>query len=108
MRFVLPTCFPRVSHTLLMLVLPSSPHASALAQELEHLTNSFGQLKQAQAKFLGCMNDIGEMTPDTARACAGMTSRQRDALLIEASVLAPAQRGLYSSRSRVHSTFLAN
>jgi hypothetical protein len=59
-------------------------HASATLQELEHLTNSFGQLKQAQAKFLGCMNDVGEMNPETARACrpsAVAAGSKRDASL---------------------------
>ena len=32
-------------------------------QELEHLTNSFGQLKQAQAKFKACVNDVSEIDP---------------------------------------------
>lgn len=34
-------------------------------QELDHLTNSFGQLKQAQGKFRSCVNDIDALTPDT-------------------------------------------
>ena len=63
---------------------PQRNHASATLQELEHLTNSFGQLKQAQAKFLGCMNDVGEMNPETARACrpsAVAAGSKRDASL---------------------------
>ncbi|RSH79057.1 subunit of tubulin prefoldin [Apiotrichum porosum] len=36
-----------------------------LDEELDHLTNSFGQLKQAQAKFRSCMSDIDELTPAT-------------------------------------------
>ena len=31
-------------------------------QELDHLTTSYSQLKQAQAKFRSCMSDIGELT----------------------------------------------
>ncbi|EIW67812.1 hypothetical protein TREMEDRAFT_63703 [Tremella mesenterica DSM 1558] len=34
-----------------------------LDAELDHLTNSYSQLKQAQAKFKACVNDIGELTP---------------------------------------------
>ena len=34
-----------------------------LDAELEHLTNSYGQLKQAQSKFKSCVNDINELTP---------------------------------------------
>ncbi len=30
-------------------------------QELDHLTNSFGQLKQAQTKFKSCVNDVNEL-----------------------------------------------
>jgi len=30
-------------------------------QELNHLTNSFAQLKQAQAKFNACISDVGEV-----------------------------------------------
>lgn len=32
-------------------------------QELSHLTNSFTQLKQAQAKFKACMENAGEVKP---------------------------------------------
>jgi prefoldin alpha subunit len=30
-------------------------------QELNHLTNSFAQLKQAQAKFKGCIENVNEV-----------------------------------------------
>ncbi|KAK4683652.1 prefoldin alpha subunit, partial [Tremellales sp. Uapishka_1] len=33
--------------------------------ELDHLTNSFGQLKQAQTKFKSCIGDINELTPES-------------------------------------------
>lgn len=33
-------------------------------KELNHLTNSFAQLKQAQAKFKACIENIGEMQPE--------------------------------------------
>lgn len=32
-------------------------------QELSHLTNSFTQLRQAQAKFKACMDDVKQVTP---------------------------------------------
>lgn len=32
-------------------------------QELNHLTNSFAQLKQAQAKFKACIENVGEVKP---------------------------------------------
>jgi hypothetical protein len=32
-------------------------------QELSHLTNSFTQLKQAQAKFKSCVDNVGEIKP---------------------------------------------
>ncbi|KAG8799878.1 subunit of tubulin prefoldin, partial [Serendipita sp. 399] len=32
-----------------------------LDQELEHLTSSFGQLKQAQAKFNSCAENIKQL-----------------------------------------------
>ncbi|GMK58909.1 hypothetical protein CspeluHIS016_0603510 [Cutaneotrichosporon spelunceum] len=34
-----------------------------LDEELDHLTSSFAQLKQAQAKFRGCVGDIDELKP---------------------------------------------
>lgn len=33
---------------------------SALRQELNHLTNSFAQLRQAQAKFKACIENVSE------------------------------------------------
>ena len=35
-------------------------------QELNHLTNSFAQLKQAQAKFKTCIENVGELQPRNA------------------------------------------
>jgi prefoldin alpha subunit len=32
-------------------------------QELNHLTNSFAQLKQAQAKFKACIENVAEIKP---------------------------------------------
>jgi prefoldin alpha subunit len=32
-------------------------------QELDHLTTSYSQLKQAQNKFRSCVSDISEFTP---------------------------------------------
>ncbi|EPS96760.1 hypothetical protein FOMPIDRAFT_1167164 [Fomitopsis schrenkii] len=34
-----------------------------LEEELSHLTNSFTQLRQAQAKFKACMDDVKQVTP---------------------------------------------
>ena len=34
-------------------------------QELDHLTNSYQQLKQAQAKFKSCVNDVKELGPSS-------------------------------------------
>lgn len=34
-------------------------------QELDHLTNSYQQLKSAQVKFRGCVSDIAELTPSS-------------------------------------------
>ena len=34
-------------------------------QELEHLTTSYQQLKQAQTKFKSCANDVNELTPES-------------------------------------------
>ncbi|KAJ7161995.1 Prefoldin subunit-domain-containing protein [Mycena crocata] len=34
-----------------------------LEEELNHLTNSFAQLKQAQAKFRACIENVGEIRP---------------------------------------------
>ncbi|KAF8264239.1 Prefoldin [Lactarius quietus] len=35
-----------------------------LEEELSHLTNSFAQLKQAQAKFLSCIESAKEVRPE--------------------------------------------
>ncbi|QRV95501.1 Prefoldin subunit [Ceratobasidium sp. AG-Ba] len=37
-----------------------------LDEELTHLTNSFSQLKAAQAKFKGCLENLDEIKPETA------------------------------------------
>ncbi|CAE6454470.1 unnamed protein product [Rhizoctonia solani] len=37
-----------------------------LDDELTHLTNSFAQLKAAQAKFRGCLENVGEVKPENA------------------------------------------
>ncbi|KAF8175502.1 Prefoldin [Mycena galopus ATCC 62051] len=34
-----------------------------LEEELNHLTSSFGQLKQAQAKFKACIENVAEIKP---------------------------------------------
>lgn len=38
-------------------------------QELNHLTNSFAQLKQAQAKFKACLENVTEVKPENKGAC---------------------------------------
>jgi len=38
-------------------------------QELNHLTNSFAQLKQAQAKFKSCIENVGEVNEKNSGAC---------------------------------------
>ncbi|KZT30141.1 Prefoldin-domain-containing protein [Neolentinus lepideus HHB14362 ss-1] len=35
-----------------------------LEEELNHLTNSFAQLKQAQTKFKACIDNVGEINPN--------------------------------------------
>ncbi|KAH9840598.1 Prefoldin-domain-containing protein [Rhodofomes roseus] len=35
-----------------------------LEEELTHLTNSFTQLRQAQAKFKACMDNVKQVTPE--------------------------------------------
>ncbi|KAG8720842.1 subunit of tubulin prefoldin [Ceratobasidium sp. 394] len=37
-----------------------------LDEELTHLTNSFAQLKSAQSKFKGCVDNLDEIKPETA------------------------------------------
>jgi len=37
-----------------------------LDEELSHLTNSFAQLRQAQAKFRACIDNIQEVNPQNA------------------------------------------
>ena len=43
-------------------------------QELEHLTGSYQQLKQAQAKFRSCVSDISELTPSSKGRFSGLAS----------------------------------
>lgn len=45
------------------------------AQELEHLTSSFAQLKQAQAKFNACADNVTQIAPPNASGTF-FTSRQ--------------------------------
>ncbi|KIK65184.1 hypothetical protein GYMLUDRAFT_39568 [Collybiopsis luxurians FD-317 M1] len=35
-------------------------------EELNHLTNSFAQLKQAQAKFKACIDNVAEIKPENS------------------------------------------
>ncbi|KAF8699574.1 Prefoldin subunit, partial [Rhizoctonia solani] len=37
-----------------------------LDEELTHLTNSFAQLKAAQSKFRGCLENVSEVKPENA------------------------------------------
>ncbi|KAI9570107.1 Prefoldin subunit-domain-containing protein [Boletus coccyginus] len=37
-----------------------------LEEELNHLTSSFAQLKQAQSKFKSCLENVGEVKPKNA------------------------------------------
>jgi len=37
-------------------------------QELSHLTNSFAQLKQAQAKFKACIDNVQDVKPQNTSA----------------------------------------
>ena len=39
-------------------------HSNSPCQELSHLTNSFAQLKQAQAKFRSCIESAKEVKPE--------------------------------------------
>ena len=39
------------------------------AQELSHLSNSFAQLKQAQAKFRACIENVAEVKPENKSTC---------------------------------------
>lgn len=43
--------------------------ADKCLQELNHLTNSFAQLKQAQAKFKACLENVAEVKPANKGAC---------------------------------------
>lgn len=36
----------------------------SITKELNHLTNSFTQLKQAQAKFKACIDNVNEVKPE--------------------------------------------
>ena len=53
----------------------SKSRAPTDRQELEHLTTSYQQLKQAQAKFRSCANEINELTPASKGESGGTTIR---------------------------------
>lgn len=45
------------------------------------MTTSFGQLKQAQAKYRSCVNDIEEIKPTTAGKCRARITEYKDMLM---------------------------
>ncbi|KAJ9120519.1 hypothetical protein QFC24_005192 [Naganishia onofrii] len=50
-----------------------------LDEEVEHLTTSFGQLKQAQSKYRSCVLDIEQVKPDAAGMYGNPLFHYRDA-----------------------------
>ena len=55
----------------------SSSHGlNSLFQELSHLTNSFAQLRQAQAKFKACMDNVKQITPENKSTCESLAIYQ--------------------------------
>lgn len=60
-------------------------------QELDHLTSSYAQLKQAQAKFRSCISDIDELTPVTQSMSTTILSLTRPGK----QVLVPLTSSLY-------------
>ena len=48
--------------------------SSADGKELEHLTTSYQQLKQAQSKFKSCASEVNELTPASKGGCGRLVS----------------------------------
>lgn len=85
---------------------------ATLVQELQHLTNGFGDLKQAQSKFMACMEALDSIKPENKGEC-GVGGVSAAVFRIPAnlppslrrSALAPSQTRRSSSPSRAPSTF---
>lgn len=75
----------------------SDIHVLQRTQELNHLTSSFAQLKQAQSKFKSCLENVGEVKPKNAGRSVRFLRGKRwfDAGLIGTTILVPLTNSLY-------------
>lgn len=65
-------------------------------QELTHLTNSFSQLRQAQAKFKSCIENVAEIKPVNKGVCLSqISSRTRLINQLGKTILVPLTNSLY-------------
>ena len=71
----------------------------SVRQELSHLTNSFAQLKQAQAKFRSCIESAKEVKPEnkgTVKPVTGHRQHSVDKLYaVDKTILVPLTSSLY-------------
>lgn len=62
---------------------------------MEHLTGSYQQLKQAQAKFRSCVSDISELTPTSKGPSSTRENSGQDADIVGKEILIPLTSSLY-------------
>ena len=72
------------------------PLLKPIPQELSHLTNSFAQLKQAQAKFLSCIDSAKEVKPEN-KGMPGKpwATHEVDPAIGDKTILVPLTGSLY-------------
>jgi|ERR1700722_3929643 len=64
-------------------------------KELNHLTNSFAQLKQAQAKFKTCMENVGEIKPQNKGISYLSVVGRHLTMMADKTILVPLTNSLY-------------
>ncbi|KNE55176.1 prefoldin, alpha subunit [Allomyces macrogynus ATCC 38327] len=66
-----------------------------LDEEITHLTSSFTQLKQAQAKFSACIEALGAITPEHQGTHGLHSKRSWRLFLADRAILVPLTNSLY-------------
>ena len=65
-----------------------------LDDELDHLSDSFGRLRQARSKFLECARNVVEIGADSSRGSLGFSGTAYSKYL-DKSILVPLTSSLY-------------
>lgn len=76
---------------------PTLSKSNRVVQELNHLTNSFAQLKQAQAKFKACIENAAEIKPQNkgALSCLTISFVCLTFFSLDKTILVPLTNSLY-------------